>query len=55
MPSMASFNFGRPRLRFVWEGGLLLGDNDADSLPLLPALLLKLDELWMIQNSPERR
>ena len=55
MPSTASFNFGRPRLRFVWEGGSLREDNDADGLPLPPALSSKLDGLWMIQGSPERR
>jgi hypothetical protein len=29
-------------------------DEDADGFLLPPALLLKMDELWIIQNSPER-
>jgi hypothetical protein len=51
---MSSFTLGRPRLRFVWEGSSLLEDEDADSLLFPSALWSKLDEFWMIQNSPKR-
>jgi hypothetical protein len=54
MPSTASFILGRPRLRFVWEGNSLLEDEDANGLLLPSELLSKLDELWIIQNSPKR-
>ena len=54
MPSTTSFILGRPRLRFMWEGSSLLEDEDANGVLLPSALLSKLDELWIIQNSPNR-